>query len=132
LSTKYTRYSMKKYLITVNDKQYEVEVAEVRSSAQAQKTIESAPKMKKAVSTDHIKSKKAVNGGKSVSAPMPGSILKVNVAEGDVVTKGQSLLVFEAMKMENDLTAPCDGTVAQVNVKQGGVMAVGDVLIVIE
>jgi biotin carboxyl carrier protein len=123
---------MKKYLITVNDKQYEVEVAEVRTSAQAQKTLESAPKLKKTVSANNINGKKAVNGGKSVSAPMPGSILKVNVAEGDVVTKGQSLLVFEAMKMENDLTAPCDGTVALVNVKEGGVMAVGDLLIVIE
>jgi glutaconyl-CoA/methylmalonyl-CoA decarboxylase subunit gamma len=123
---------MKKYLITVNDKQYEVEVAEIRASGSAQGNIESAPVMKKTVSTDHIKSKKAVNGGKSVSAPMPGSVLKVNVSEGDVVTKGQSLLVFEAMKMENDLTAPCDGKVAKVNVKEGSVMAVGDVLVVIE
>ena len=123
---------MKKYLITVNNKQYEVEVAEIRSTAQAKRALETAPKMKKAVSTDHIKSKKSVNGGKSVSAPMPGSILKVNVAEGDVVTIGQSLMVFEAMKMENDLTAPCEGTVTQVNAKEGGVMAVGDVLIVIE
>lgn len=123
---------MKKYLITVNDKQYEVEVSEVRSTTQSQRILESAPRMKKAVSTDHIKSKKAVNGGRSVSAPMPGSVIKVNVAEGDVVTKGQSLLIFEAMKMENDLAAPCDGTVSQVNVKEGGVMAVGEVLIVIE
>jgi len=123
---------MKKYLITVNDKQYEVEVAEVKSSMRAQNNLESAPKIKKAVSASNIKSKKTVNGDKSVLAPMPGSILKVKVAVGDSVIKGQSLLVFEAMKMENDLTAPCDGVVAQVNAKEGGVIAVGDVLIVIE
>lgn len=124
---------MKKYLITVNDKQYEVEVAEVKAAkSQAKRNLETAPKMKTPVSPDKIKSKKQVNGGKSVSAPMPGSVLKVLVTEGDVVRKGQALLVFEAMKMENELTAPCDGIVAQVNAKEGGVMAVGDVLVVIE
>jgi biotin carboxyl carrier protein len=75
-----------------------------------------------------------VNGtaGKTLVAPMPGNVLKVLVAEGEKVTKDQPVLVFEAMKMENNLTAPADGTIVTLNVKEGSVMSVGDVLLVIE
>jgi glutaconyl-CoA/methylmalonyl-CoA decarboxylase subunit gamma len=125
---------MRKFLITVNATQYEVEVEEVRSSVKspARQALKSAPKLKSAVSTSHIKENKSTSGGKKVTAPMPGSIIKVMVTPGDVVKKGQPLLVFEAMKMENDLTAPADGVVAEVNATVGATMAVGDVLVVIE
>ncbi len=126
---------MKKYLITVNEKQYEVDVEEVKTTtAGAFQTLKSAPKMKSGVSPNQIKSskpKKASANGEKVTAPMPGSVFKMLVAEGDEVKKGQTLLVFEAMKMENDLTSPVDGKVAAVNVAEGDAIAAGQELIVI-
>ena len=133
---------MKKYLITVNDKQYEVEVEEVKtSSSGAFQNLKSAPKMKSGVSPSQIKSSKSessksagssAEGGNKVTAPMPGSIFKMLVSPGDEVKKGEKLLVFEAMKMENDLTSPADGTVRDINVSEGDAINVGDTLIVIE
>ena len=52
-------------------------------------------------------------------APMPGTVISVNVAVGDKVSKGQVLLIFEAMKMENELVAANDGTVLKINVSKG-------------
>jgi len=133
---------MKKYLITVNDKQYEVEVEEVKtSSSGAFQNLKSAPKMKSGISPSQIKSSKSessrsagpsAEGGHKVTAPMPGSIFKMLVSPGDEVKKGEKLLVFEAMKMENDLTSPADGTVREINVAEGDAINVGDTLIVIE
>lgn len=60
---------------------------------------------------------------------MPGSILKINVAKGDTVKKGQSLLILEAMKMENDIKAPADGKVVDVKVSQGDCVTLGQTLI---
>ncbi|WP_016775737.1 biotin/lipoyl-containing protein [Anaerophaga thermohalophila] len=127
---------MKKYLITVNEKQYEVEVEEVKANAAgAFQTLRSAPKLKSGVTPNQIKSsspKATPKGGHQITAPMPGSVYKILVAPGDEVKKGQTLLVFEAMKMENDLTSPADGKISAVNVTEGDAIAVGDVLIVIE
>ena len=57
--------------------------------------------------------------GEVVSGPMPGTVLEVNVKAGDVVKKGQKLLVYESMKMENDVEAEHDATVKRVFVKPG-------------
>ncbi len=126
---------MKKYLITVNDKQYEVDVEEVKTTPGAFQTLKSAHKMKSGISPSQIKSstpKSAAKGGEKITAPMPGSVFKMLVSEGEEVKKGQTLLVFEAMKMENDLTSPIDGKVAAVNVAEGDAIAVGQELIIIE
>ena len=56
---------------------------------------------------------------RQVKAPMPGTILKVNVQNGGLVKKGDVLVVLEAMKMENDIQAPADGTVSAVHVTAG-------------
>ncbi len=61
----------------------------------------------------------------SMSAPMPGVVLKILVAVGDDVTKGTPLLILEAMKMEHQLTAPRDGTVASINCKEGELVQPG-------
>lgn len=55
----------------------------------------------------------------TIIAPMPGKVIALDVAQGDTVTKGQRLMVLEAMKMEHALTAPFDGTVAELAVQQG-------------
>lgn len=57
-------------------------------------------------------------GAGDVVAPMPGTVLKVNVNNGDTVASGDVILILEAMKMENEIVAPCAGTVT-LNVKAG-------------
>jgi 3-methylcrotonyl-CoA carboxylase alpha subunit len=71
----------------------------------------------------------ALDGGGAVKAPMPGKVLAVPVAAGDTVTKGQTLAVLEAMKMEHALTAPRDGVVETVTVEAGAQVGDGDVLV---
>lgn len=61
----------------------------------------------------------------SMEAPMPGSVLRILVAAGDVVAKGAPLLILEAMKMEHQLTAPRDGTIAAVNCREGELVQPG-------
>jgi acyl-CoA carboxylase subunit alpha len=72
----------------------------------------------------------AVAGG--LLAPMPGSVLAVHVTAGDTVSKGQLLMIVEAMKMEHRVTAPHDGTVGEVRARPGDQVAGGDLLAVIE
>lgn len=64
-----------------------------------------------------------------VTTPMPGSVVKVHVAEGDKVAKDQPVLVIEAMKMENEINAPIEGTVVAVLVSVGDAVQPGEVLI---
>ncbi|MEV4563528.1 biotin carboxylase N-terminal domain-containing protein [Nonomuraea sp. NPDC049419] len=68
----------------------------------------------------------------SLLAPMPGSVLRVEVAPGDRVTKGRTVLVLEAMKMEHRITAPADGVVSGVHVEKGRQVDAGEVLAIIQ
>ena len=127
-----------KYKLTLNGRTYEVEVElaepmlmqEFRSygpapAAPAVPAVEAAPN---AVSP----AAPAVTGaGDKVDSPMPGTILKVNVAAGQTVKEGDLLVVLEAMKMENEIFAPKGGTVSQVLVEKGASVNTGDVLVVI-
>ena len=70
-------------------------------------------------------------GGQTVKAPLPGKITHVAVRAGEAVTPGQSLVVIEAMKMENELKASAAGTVREVRVAAGQAVNAGDVLVVI-
>jgi biotin carboxyl carrier protein len=70
-------------------------------------------------------------GGQTVKAPLPGKITHVAVQAGDTVAAGQSLVVIEAMKMENELKAAAAGTVREVRVAAGQAVNAGDVLVVI-
>ena len=74
----------------------------------------------------------AVTGaGEAVTAPMPGTILKVNVQNGQAVKEGDVLCVLEAMKMENEILAPKNGTVTQVLVSKSSTVDTGAPLVVI-
>ena len=85
---------------------------------------------KKSEEPKHAAKDTAVPAGAcTVTAPMPGTILKVNVSVGDKVKKGQILLILEAMKMENEIVAAGDSTVATVNVSKGSSVNAGDVLV---
>lgn len=68
-------------------------------------------------------------GANAIKAPMPGTILRVDVSSGQKVLKGQVLLILEAMKMENEIVAPSEGIIASVNVTKGMSVSAGDPLV---
>lgn len=121
---------MKKYIVTVNGTSYEVFVEEAVAgapvSAPTPAPLSQAP-VAEQIKTEPTKSapaqtSKAPSGSKGsveVLAPMAGTIVKLLVSVGESVTKGQTLFVLEALKMENNVPSPIDGTVASVNVSQG-------------
>lgn len=69
--------------------------------------------------------------GTPVESPMPGMVIRYEVKEGDTVSEGDTLLVLEAMKMENSINSPCPGTVQEIKLKEGDSVKKGDVLVVI-
>lgn len=130
---------MKKYNININGKSYEVEVEEVGGSTLTSGTNyerESSPPQPtpKAVK-EPIKQEinnEPPQGAETISAPMPGNILDVNVKVGDIVSEGDTLLILEAMKMENEIMAPRDGKIVGVNASKGQTVDTGDSLISLE
>ena len=129
---------MKKYTITVNGTAYEVEVEEAGVVASAPKAAPkaapapAAAPAPKAASAPAPKAAAPVAAGvTTVSAPMPGKVLSINVKAGDAVKSGDVLLILEAMKMQNEIMAPADGTVSDVRVSAGQTVATGDVMIVL-
>ena len=116
---------MKIYKVKVNGKLYEVALEEVVNQPNVSLTKENETKV----------NAEQQNGNKeatSVKAPMQGTILKVMVQVGSVVKKGESLLILEAMKMENEILAPRDGKVANIATKEGVSVNTGDKLVVID
>ncbi len=73
-----------------------------------------------------------LHGRQRVSVPMPGKVIAVLVSEGDVVEKGQGLVIVEAMKMENEVRSPSAGVVKEIRVKPGETVEGGAVLVIIE
>lgn len=111
---------MKKYRVTVNGTVYEVELEELTGAAPAP-----APAAASAPAA-------APAGGETITSPMPGTILSVNVAQGAAVKKGDVLMILEAMKMENEIMSPCDGTVISLNTSKGAAVETGTPLCVIQ
>lgn len=139
---------MRKFLISVNGKSYEVEVEEVAASANQSvmlpiKTMSPAVDVIKVVGPDTEKKEEPVispaasvkdipAGAAVIKAPMPGTILSVSVAVGETVTKGQILLILEAMKMENEMLAPRDGKIISIQIQKGSSVNPGDIIMAIE
>lgn len=67
-----------------------------------------------------------------VKAPMPGMILKVKKQDGDTISQGESIMILEAMKMENDLRAPASGIITGISVEEGKAVEKGAILFSIE
>lgn len=116
---------MKNLRITVNGVSYDVQVEELAEGAAP--AVSAAPAPKAAPKTAPKATGTA--GATKVTAPMPGTILSVNVSVGQQVSEGQAVAILEAMKMENEIPAPCSGTVASVNVEKGATVETGAVLI---
>jgi acetyl/propionyl-CoA carboxylase alpha subunit len=77
-------------------------------------------------------SKVQAEGKQTISAQMPGKIVKLAVAVGESVTEGQGLVVIEAMKMENEIPSPIDGRVVEIGVREGEAVEMGATLLVVE
>ena len=120
---------MSKYKITINGKEYEMDVELMDGSVPSVKAPVQASKPAPAAAPKAA----PVNApaGATVS-PMPGTILKVNVKEGDTVKAGDSVVILEAMKMENDITAPKDGVIKSLFVSEKQAVAKGDALFEVE
>ncbi len=114
---------MKKYNVNVNGTNYEVVIEEVNGAE-----IAAAPAAAPAPAGAPAPAAAPAAGGETVTSPMPGNILAVNVTVGQAVKKGDVLMVLEAMKMENEIMSPADGTVNAVNVSKGASVETGTVL----
>lgn len=121
---------MAKYVVTLNGKNYEVEVEKntakiTNTTAAAAPAAAPTPKAAPAPAPVAAPAPAAAPapvaaapaGGANVTAPMPGTVLNVVAPVGTAVKAGDVILILEAMKMENDIVAPCDGTVASVAAK---------------
>ncbi len=138
---------VKKYRVKVNGKEYMVEVEELKEISQTLKAEAVAPQTKKAEEpvvnrsvpaqsapspAPKIEQKPSTTGGKVIKSPMAGVVVKVLVSEGQKINAGDPVLVFEAMKMENELRSEFSGRVSKVLVKEGDAIETGQDLIVIE
>jgi len=110
---------MKKYRVNVNGTVFEVEIEEMTGAPAAPAVAAAAPASAAPA---------APTGGEKITAPMPGTILAVNVTSGSAVKKGDVLMILEAMKMENEIMAPCDGAVTSVSVTKGAAVESGTLL----
>lgn len=117
---------MKNLRITVNGTAYDVQVEELGSSAAAAAPVAApaaaAPAPKPAAPA-------GAAGSVVVKAPMPGTVVKIEVSVGQAVKAGDDLVFVEAMKMETPVKAPQDGTVATVDVAKGEAVDSGKVLV---
>lgn len=126
-----------KYIVTLNGKNYEVDVTETEeaivtniSDAALAPTAPVAPVTP--VSAPSAPAAPVIAGnGTQIKSPMPGSILKVNASQGQTVKEGDVLFILEAMKMENEIVASASGTVSQVLVTKGQTVETDAVLAVI-
>ena len=115
---------MKSYTITVNGTAYDVTVEEKGGSTQ---TV-SAPAPVQAAAPAKAPTSSGTKGAVELKAPMPGKVMSIKASVGDPVKKGDTVIVFEAMKMENSVVASQDGIVASIDVEVGATFESGDVL----
>lgn len=125
---------LRKFKITIDGKEYLVEMEELSTNTSQPTAILPTPQP---ASTEEVKAPTpqptASNDAdiEALKAPMPGTILKLNVAVGDIVKQNQPLMVLEALKMENEIVADKDGTISAIHVQPGDVVNAGDNLITI-
>ena len=138
---------MKKYKFTISGNEYDVHIkdmeeniaevdvngtiyeVEINSEIKASKTPKLIRKPVEKMPGEGEIRKKESTGKHLVTAPLPGTIIKLNVAVGDVVTEGQNLLVMEAMKMENQVQTGKGGEVISIKVNVGDTVLQDDVLV---
>jgi biotin carboxyl carrier protein len=146
---------MKEYKYIINGNQYNVTIGDINDNiaqvevngtsykVELEKAPAVAPKTtvvrqataptKPAAQTTVVNKPAAAGAGKSgVKSPLPGVILDIKVNVGDTVKKGQTIIILEAMKMENNINADKDGTITAISVNKGDSVLEGSVLVTIE
>ncbi|MDT2426823.1 biotin/lipoyl-containing protein [Enterococcus avium] len=113
---------MKQYEISVDGQVYKVALREIGEEEAAQVSKTSGEDSSASIATSN---------GQEVPAPMAGNILSVNVKTGDTVNAGDTLVILEAMKMENEIVSPIDGVVSSVLVQSNQTVESGELLIVL-
>lgn len=117
-------------IVEVNGTQYEVEVHQKET-----KTTKTPKLIRSNIPVDRkdSKIKKSVSSrAYTLNAPLPGNIFKVLKQEGDEVKKGETIIIMEAMKMENNIQSEKDGKISSIKVKEGDAVLQNDVLAEIE
>jgi len=123
----------REFTVEVNGQRFAVELEEHGAPAiQVDETPSSSDRPGRAGPSDDEEEAEVVGEGETMTAEMQGTILEVNVEEGDEVSQGDVLCVLEAMKMENDVVAEYGGTVEEVRVSADESADMGDVLFVID
>ena len=126
-----------KYIVTLNGKNYEVEVEETDAvitsitDAVPAAPVATQPAAQAPVAAAAPAAPVITAEGTKVLSPMPGIVLSVNTSAGQPVKAGDVLLVLEAMKMENEIVAPSDGTVKQMLVQKGSSVDTDSVLVIL-
>lgn len=122
-----------KYEVTLNGKTYEIEVEEGKAIVLDERAhaapAPAAPVPAQAAAPAPAAAAAPAGSGTPVNAPLPGTVLSVNVSNGQSVKAGDVLVVIEAMKMENEIMAPSDGTVSSVAVSKGQAVESGTALV---
>lgn len=119
--------------VEVNGQSYKVEMEkkEVAEKPTVRPVVKPAPAPAKPAAQPAATQPAAAGSGKGVKSPLPGVILDVKVNVGDEVKKGQTVVILEAMKMENNINADRDGKITAINVKQGDSVLEGTDLVMI-
>ncbi len=140
---------MKRFKFTIRGNEYEVDIKsfdegiaklDVNGTSynvelhKEEKPIKTPILMRSAVSNpaNAHKIKKSKNSIYKIEAPLPGNIMQIFVKEGDTVNKGDNILIYEAMKMENKLQADKEGKVASIKIATGDSVLQGDILVELE
>ena len=128
-----TEYNVDIKDITGNDVQIEVNGTPYHVTIERDITTTKTPTIVRKKLPNEV-AKKPLTGTslKKIVAPLPGNIFKLNVKEGDQVKKGDTLLIMEAMKMENNILSEQDGIIKNVKISEGDAVLQNDILIEIE
>ena len=141
---------MKEFKYTIEGKEYEVTIAAIDENNVADITVngesykvqiekEAEPEKKKVVlgqpveaAADDAPAATNVNTSNAIKAPLPGTINDIKVKVGDKVNVGDTVVILEAMKMQNNIEAESAGTIASINVNKGDAVLEGDTLVTIK
>lgn len=117
--------------VEVNGTPYKVEM-EKQVKAVVKPVVRPMPNAQAAPTTPIVKPATPSTGKSGVKSPLPGVILEIKVNIGDTVKKGQTIIILEAMKMENNINADKDGKITAINVAKGDSVLEGNDLVIIE
>ena len=118
--------------VEVNGTHYKVEMEKQPKAAPAKPVVRPLPNSPAAPTTPVVKPAAQSTGKSGVKSPLPGVILDIKVNVGDTVKKGQTIIILEAMKMENSIATDYAGTVKRLLVKEGTTVAADAPMIEIE